>query len=523
MMKRTTLAVLGLLIGQSALAEDADPAQSFASEPPAYATLGEATGLLMLDYNRIDLTSGGTFDLASIHYLHQLNDWLYAGVGFGAPLVEGNYGGFFAADLALHAQVPLFGNWFADAGVAFGAGAGGASIDNILTLSGDGTLIKKYAGIGYDAGRFKFGVNIADLQIANSPIDDTMISVFAQLPLSYAVGKHAATNDSLSPADFGGLGYESIISYEYSNLTQINPTGSYAGNIGLVSPSFTQFYSESDYYFIGLDLGLSGLIWYNQAQGGIGKRISLAPRLNFYGQIGIGSGGWVTDTIDTGPGLIVYPKIKAEYMFNERLGAFASAGYFFAPLGTSKNWTIGAGLSFHLPSAGQAETADSDLALRGLRVSLFQRRMTDVVYNGVARDDLNLSSVQLDYSVDKHWYIPFQIAAATNDFSGYAGYVEGLAGLGWQTDLFGSDRVQGYAQMMIGLNDLGVDQAHEVGAQIYPSLGFNYNLSDRYSIYGQVGRTMSLGHLYDPNITNSFEGTSFGLGVSYRFSLPRWR
>lgn len=512
--------------GQAVAAEEAVPQHDTSSPANAPSTLGESAGMVMLTYQKITLTNGGKFDLYSTHYLHQLNDWIYFGAGISAPLVEGNYGGFFSGDVTLHAQKTVFGNWFVDAGLSFGAGAGGASITNIRDLSGTGLYLKKYVGLGYEGEHFNFGVNYADINIANSPVNDSVISFFVQKPLSASVGSYADRGNSLDPAAFGFLGGESIVSVEYSNLNQIDPVGKYGGDIGLVSPQFSHFFTDDDYVFFGLDLGYSGLVWYNQFQAGYGRRISLTPNINLYGQLGIGSGGWVTDTIDTGPGLVVYPKAKAEYLWSNGIGAFLSAGYLVAPKGSSKNWSIGAGVNYHFPSAKQALSPDSsgyDVALKGARINVFERKVTDIVYNGAALDDLNLTAIQFDYNLNDSWYVPVQVAAAKNDFLGFAGYVEGFAGLGWQSDIFGLDRLSGYAQVMYGMNDVGVNAKQDVGPLLYPSIGFTYDLNDRYSIYGQFGKTVSLSQYTEPNFTNFFEGVSIGLGVSYRFGVPVWK
>ena len=523
-MSTVHLATLCLICSaQAGVAENNLSTLDFGRSSTEQSALSNATGLLMLDYEQIALSNGGNFDLFGVSYLHQLNDWLYAGVGFSAPMIEGNYGGFFAGGVTVHAQKEVFGNWFVDAGLTFGAGAGGASVSHIRELSGSGTYLKKYAGIGYSFGRMNFGVNYSSVKISDSLINDSMINVFFQAPLSFPVGSFANAGNRLGPADFAYLGNESIVSLEYSNLSQIDPTGKYGGNIGLVSPQYSQFFSDDYYWFLGLDLGYSGLVWYNQFQGGIGGRVSLTPNINLYGQLGIGSGGWVTDTIDTGPGLVIYPKVKAEYQWSSGVGAFLSAGYLYAPLGTSKNWSLGVGVNYHLPGgkqeAGGVDTA-YDMALRGLRINVIDRTLFDVYYNGGMIDDLNLIGLQLDYSFNDNWYIPFQVVAATNDFKGYAGYVEGFAGLGWQSDLFASDKLQAYAQVMYGMNDLGIDAQHDVGGLLYSSVGLNYNLNDQYSIYGQFGRTVSLGKYTNPGSTNYFEGSTVGLGVSYRFSVP---
>ncbi len=516
-MSKSPVAFLCLLLGsQAALAEDAT-----LDDTPG-SLLSDTNGMFVLDYQYIELTDGGDFDLHGVHYLHGLNDWFFAGIGYSTPMFEGDYGGFFTASLTLHAQKRVFGDWFVNAGVSLGAGAGGTNYLGIQELSGTGTYVKKYAGIGYDFGPVTVGVNYSDISIADSLIDDRTFTFFLQKPLSAKAGSYSDAGKTLPRSDYGQLGNETLISFEFSNVTQIDPSGEYTGNIGMVSPQISQFFDENNYYFFGLDLGYSGLIWYNQAQSGFGRRIQLSPRLNLYGQVGIGSGGWVTDTFDTGPGLVIYPKVKAEYKFSNSLGVSASAGYFWAPLGTSKNWSVGLGVNYHLPSAAQAESLEDPeggVGLSGVRVNLFERVLTNIEYDDGTLDDLYLATVQVDYRIGDHWYIPIQIAAATNDFRGTAGYVEGLAGIGWEFDPMFNDKLQAYAQVLYGKNDAGLDP----GPLVYPSIGFNYNLNDRYSIYGQFGKTVSLGQYIDEDAYSVFENTSFGLGVSYRFARPTWR
>ncbi|GKY89433.1 hypothetical protein STA1M1_33020 [Sinisalibacter aestuarii] len=476
----------------------------------------------MFDYQSLTLTTGEKFDLHGVQYLHPLTDWLYFGAGLSGPMLHGDYGGFFTAAATLHAQQRLFGNWYVDAGLSVGAGAGGSSVQNIKVLSGDGTYVRKYAGLGYDMGGYILGVNYSDVAIANSQIDGASFSFFVQKPISYSIGSYGDSGRALGAVDADYRAHESIVSFDYNHVTQINPTGKYGGDIGLVSPQYSQFIDDDTYWFLGLDLGYSGLIWYNQAQGGFGRRLSLTPNFHLYGQLGLGTGGWVTDTFDTGPGLVIYPKVKAE-LRQGRIGATASAGYYWAPMGTSKNWTIGAGLNYHFdagtPAASGPDTAP-DSTLRGIRLNLFDRYAFAVESNGQKIDNLNLVALQADYAFDDHWYVTAQIAAATNQFKGYAGYVEGLVGIGWQSDMFFSDRLQGFAQVMYGMNDIGIDAARDVGALLYPSVGLNYSLSDNYAIYGQFGKTASLGQYLEPNFTNSFENLTVGLGLTYRFSSP---
>ena len=520
---KARVAVLCLLaLGQVAVADRAFADETTFGTPVDRPALRQVDGMVMLDYSRLTLTTGGAFDLLGVHYLQRANDWLYFGVGAIAPIAEGNYGGFFAADATLHVQRQIFGNFFFNAGLAVGAGAGGASVAHIRRLSGEGLYSRAYAGIGYTTRHFSFGVNYSRVAILNSPINDSTINFFVQRPLSFAVGSYADAGTSLSAAEFNAPEHDNMLSFQVGNFSQINPTGSYGGDIGVVSTQFSHFMNSNIYTFFGVDIGYSGLQWYNQAHGGVGGRISLSPHVNLYGQIGIGSGGWVTDTIDTGPGLIVYPKVSLEYLWDNGVGATLSAGYLFAPLGTSRNWTVGLGMNYHL-SYGRRQTSDTasgmDYTLRGIRLNVFGRRTSSIYYNGRESDPLNLIAVQVDYAFSDHWYAAAQIAAATNSFRGYAGYGEGFFGLGWQSRLYANGRLQGYAQVLYGLNDVGVDAAHEVGALLYPAIGVNYHLNDRVSLYGQLGAATSMGQ-YLGTHTNTFENYSIGLGVTYRFSLP---
>jgi len=479
--------------------------------------LRRVSGMLMLDYSSLTLSNGGDFDLISLHYLQQVNDWLSYGAGAFAPMVEGNYGGFFGADLTVHAQRQIYGNWFVNGGLAFGVGAGGQSLGQSRTLSGDGVFGRVYAGIGYQARRFSFGVNYSRVAILNSQINDATLSFFVQRPLHFSVGRYTDAGRIVS-ADTPGLPeHENILSFQANNFVQINPTGRYTGDIGNASVQFTHFLNRDVYTFVAADLGATGVPLYNQAHAGFGRRFALTRNVNLYAQLGLGSSGWATNTVDTGPGFFIYPKATLEYLWRNGLGLTLAAGYMHAPLGTSRNWTVGVGLNYHL-SHGEDEP-NSDYTLHGMRLNVLGRRTSRVSYNGRRSEPLNLIAVQADYVLNDHWYLTGQIAAAGNTFRSYAGYAEAYAGIGWQSRMYASGRLQAYAQLMYGINPVGIDPAHEVGGLLYPALGMFYHVNDRLSIYSQLGSVVSTGQ-YLSGLNNSFRHTSLGFGVTYRFALP---
>lgn len=520
---KSRLILFCFILGSQAATAQTSQAESLNSLAAEQPVLSEARGLLMLDYSKLALKQGESFDLIGVHYLHQVNDWLYFGGGINGPILEGNYGGFFTVDTTVHVKKRIIGNWHFDAGLALGGGGGGASIQNIKTLSGSGRYTKKYLGLAYEADGIQYGVNYSKVRLSNSPINDSALNFYVQKPISFSVGSFGDAGRTVTADRSGPPEYDSDISFEVNHLSQINPQGSYRGSIGLISPQFSKFISKDDYWFLAADVGYRGLDWYNQMHGGIGRRISLSPKVKLYGQLGIGTGGWVTDTVKTGPGLLVYPKVKAEYLLNKNLGVSVSAGHLMAPRGSFKNWTVGAAINLHLPAKNTEPSGmnvDDEMTLSGMRINMFDNALLNVSHNKRSINNINMLALQLDYSMSDHFYIPFQLGAATNAYAGYAGYTEMALGLGVQSRYSKADKLQGFAQLMYGLNDLGVNNDHAVGPLLSASIGVNYSLNERLAIYAKLGKTVSVNQYIKSNYDNQFRSSSVGLGITYRFSSP---
>ena len=493
-----------------------EPALDGANDKTGFerAALSTAKGLIMLDYEVIPVPGNQSLDLLGVHYLHQLNNWLYMGIGLHAPLIYGNYGGFMAFDATIHAQRKIFGDSFIDAGASFGGGGGGSSVNQSREFSGTGGFIKSYIGVGYDFRSFSAGVNYAHFRFMKSQINHSQLNLFIQKPVSYSMGSYADSgNKTESDFTFPEAG-ENILTLELNNIFQINPKGSNKGTINALSLQYSHFLSKNHYLFFGLGVGYKGLPLYNQALGGLGYKFSISPRVNVYSQIGVGSGGYSPAEIETGPGLLVYPKFSVEYLLNNSLGLSLSSGYLVAPKGSYKNYTLGAGLNYHLSTEEQNRDGFSsaqNLVFRGFRFNVFQQTQFDVRVGNNKHPDINMLSVQIDYLLNDHWYIPTQASVAYNDFIGYPGYGEILIGLGIQTKFSETNRFQNFFQILMGTNVNNI--------LLKPAIGFNYGLSDHLALYGQFSRTISLNkytqHPYDVRLSSY----SAGLGLTYRFSL----
>lgn len=517
-------AVAVSLLGGQALAAPvpAQTALSGSSEAPGVARpassgLGQAAGMIVLDYQVIPVPASQSIDLLGFHVYNKLNDWLYLGVGGLAPLFKGEYGGFMAFDVAAHAQRRLFGRLFADAGLALGGGGGGKTVQQSKVLSGTGGFVKGYVGLGYDFDGFAVGANIARMKFVDSAINHSQLNVYVQVPFSYAIGPYSRSGEPLVVDDrsaaqgANAAAGESTLTFGLDNLVQINPKGSNKNNINTVDLQFSHFLTPSSYWFFNAAAGYHGRPLYNQAFGGVGYRVRMSPRVNLYSQLGVGSGGYAPETIDTGPGLLVYPRISAEYMINRNLGASLSAGYLFAPKGSSKNYTVGAALNYHLRAgdggSGAGDEADRAL-LRGYRLNVFQQTESKVVTRGSDQPNIRLISTQLDNVVGRYLYIPIQVSVAYNAYLSYPGYGEILAGVGVQNAYQRSDRFQFFGQVLAGAN------VH--GAIVKTGVGMNVGLSDRWALYGVAGQTLAgLGSRQD-----KFRSDYIGAGLTYRFSVP---
>jgi hypothetical protein len=474
-------------------------------------------GMILLDYQTVPVPSNDPLDLLGFHYLEGFTDCLYLGIGGYTTLTQGQYGGFMAFDVTLHLQKKLIGNLFADAGVGIGGGGGGKSIIQSKQLSGSGGLLKGYAGLGYDWDFIALGAHYSRFAFSNSAIDHAQLDLFMQIPIAYLIGPYEYSGQTLSPAEqirlgVSGLeGGENVLSFSLDNFVQLNPVGANRSTINLIDLQYSHFLTARTYAYFALGVGYHGLPLYNQVISGLGYRLRLFSKASLSGQVGIGSGGFAPQVIDTGPGLLVYPKLYAEIWLSPGLSASLSGGYLAAPLASSKNMTFGAALNYHLATdAGnaKAEGTQGDLSFHGFRMNVSYQHETQVKLLGKDHHDLAMAAVELDSDISDHFYVPIQASIANNDFKGYPGYGEMLLGLGLQSKHSAGDRFQPFAHMLLGANVLGMIAKMQ--------LGLNYSLSANYALHAHAGRTSTIGI----GSRYAFSANAFGLGLCYRFSIP---
>lgn len=494
----TAFAALTLLPGSPASAE------------PAGGGLKASEAMLMLDYQVIQVPGDKPLDLMGFHVHSKVHENVYLGAGVYAPHVRGEYGGFMAFDVGAHLRYRLGGGWLATADLSGGGGGGGRSIDESKALSGTGGFVKASAGLAYDFGSFTLGLSATRMKFRRSLIDGTHANVFVTIPYSYLSGafsRHGepltADEDRRAAAEMG----ENMLTVSLDNFRQIDPQGTNKDTVRTADLQYSHFFSRDAYWFAALGVGYKGLPIYNQMLGGVGRRVRLADDWNLYGQVGIGSGGYAPELIDTGPGLLVYPKVALEYALTPSLGLSVSVGYLTAPKASSRNQTYAIALTQHLRSGGADGGTTDPARWRGFRVHVFQQTEFNLRYRDLERDNLQMVGVQVDTPLGGAWYLPLQAAVATNDYLGYPGYGELLAGLGVQTAAGPGDRWQVFAQLMGGAN------VHGLGYKA--SGGIRWILGERLALNATVG------HIETRNSGGRhFTADSVGFGLDYRFSVP---
>lgn len=485
-------------------------AQVQGGEAIAPSGLKRNAGRLMLDYQTVRVRGDSPIDLMGFHYYAPVTDGISVGAGLVAPLVSGQYGGFMGASVGVQGRLRLRGPVVALAALSAGGGAGGRSPEHARKLSGSGSFVRGQLALGYDTGDFMLGAGVSSIKFRRSLIDSSQLNVFLDLPFTYLTGAYAQRGQPLPPADDQRAAREmgeTVLSLTLDNYDQRNARGTYTGTVRTAEFQFSHFLTPDLFWFANFASAHAGLPTYNQLLGGLGWRWQMSPSWQAQAQLGVGSGGYAPEQIDTGPGLLVYPKLSAEYRLSRTLGLAVSAGYLTAPKASSRNLTYGFTLSRHLRSGRSGDPAGGPAVYEGLRVTLLHQSDTQLRYRDVARPALHMLGLQIDLPVSDRWYLPLQASAAYNSYLGYPGYAEVFAGVGVQTHLAPGERLQPFAQLMAGAN------VHGKGGKV--NAGLRYLLDERLAVSLSGGRIQARSASGGRYVANNVV-----LGLDYRFAVP---
>lgn len=464
----------------------------------------------MLDYQTVRVEGDRAIDLAALQLYAPVTEGLSVGAGLMGPLVSGQYGGFMGASVGVQGRVRLGGRFVGLAALSAGGGAGGRSPEHAKRLSGTGSFVRGQLGLGYEVGGLTIGAGISTIKFRKSLIDSSQLNAFVEIPFSYLSGPYAARGEALSKPDDERAAREmgeTLLSVSLDNYRQLRAVGSYTGTVRTGEFQFSHFLSPDLYWFANFASAYAGLPTYNQLLGGLGWRWRVAPSWRLYAQLGVGSGGYAPEQIDTGPGLLVYPKLLAEYSLTKDLGLAVTAGYLTAPKGSSRNPTYGLTLTRHLRAGQGRDDAPAPATYQGLRVTLLHQSDTQLRYRDVAHPALHMLGLQLDLPLSERWYLPVQASAAYTSYLGYPGYAEVFAGLGVQTLVARGERLQWFGQLMGGAN------VHGKSGKLNAGL--------RYLVDERLATSLSLGRIEAKSPSGGrYSANNVVLGLDYRFAIP---
>lgn len=500
---------LALSLLLSAIAAQAQPVAA-PEPPPSEGQLQRSDARLMLDYQTVRVRGDASIDLMGLHLYKDIADGISIGAGLMGPLVSGQYGGFMGASVGLQMRKRLGGPVFGLLSVAAGAGAGGRSPEHAKRLAGSGAFARGQLGLGYDFGDFSVGAGVSALKFRRSLIDSRQLDVFVDIPFSYLSGPHRAHGRELAPDDDARAAREmgeSMLSFSLDNYQQLHATGTYRGTVRSGEFQFAHYLAPDLYWFANFASAYSGLPTYNQLLGGLGRRWRVTRDWTLYAQLGLGSGGYAPEQIDTGPGLLVYPKLSAEVAITPTLGLAVSAGYLSAPKGSSRNPTYGLTLTRHLRAGRHGNEAATPARYEGLRLTLLHQTDAHLRFRGTERPALQMLGLQIDMPVNERWYLPMQASAAYNSYLGYPGYAELFAGIGWQSPRVAGERWQVFGQLMGGANVHGKGGKFNVGVRAL--------ISDRLALSLSAGRIEARS-----GSGGRYEADNWVLGLDYRFAIP---
>ena len=483
------------------------------ADTPEAASPSTEQGMLMLDHQRVGIKGYESIDLLGFHVFKQFDDWLYAGIGGHAPLATGDYGGFMVFDVSVLAKTRIYGRLSANVGASFGGGGGGHSQEQSKVISGTGDFQKAFVGLGYDFNDFSAGVDFSNIRQSGSAIHNSQFGFYVQTPISYHAGSYADAGRGLSLKEPSSA--ENVIEIGLDNIVQVKPKGTYTKSVNLADLQFDHFISDNSYVLVEGDVGYRGLPLYNQIFAGLGYRYAVTPRVSARGQLSVGSGGYDPEKINTGSGLLIYPKASIEYMLDSNFGLALSGGYLYAPNGSSRNLTVGALLNYHdsVRQGAPGATPGPDAVYKGYRFSVFTQSESDVKVGSQKEAAVRLLSIQLDKVIHPNFYIPIQASVAYSSYFGYAGYGELLAGVGVQSEHSPHSHVQAFAEMLVGTNVRGLTAK--------PAVGLEYELTDQLAVHAQLGTTISKSGTDSHPSPQYAASTTVGLGLSYRFALAR--
>ena len=470
-------------------------------------------GFAELSYLSVKMPSDEhNLGLAGVNFNLFLNNWAYAGLGMYAA-VHGDRGGFFTLNVNAGIKKDLFSNIYLNTGLHFGGGGGANAPD------GGGAYILANLNLGYQFSRFSIETGYSYINFFNhGNIEGHQLNVALQIPLSYnyASFKHSEKevkiDESIYDSDWYQQSNQISLLLHLNNLYLSNAgealTGETVRTAGLELDSY---FGNNTFLFIKADGAYHGIpAGYMDVMLGLGHQLTFNKgRTKAMGKLGIGAAGG--GGVDTQGGFVIYPDISLEQKLFRTYFLSFDTGLLMSPNAKFLAWSYGIGFK-HYINLNALISPDEDpftsAKFKGMEVIVGQEIYFDANRIFDETQDLQQILLQLNFYLIKNIYVSGQTSFA--NFGNAGAYAEGLLGVGVTTFSGFSNRIQLFAQTLIGAAGGGGVATGE-GMIVKPSIGVSLLLNDKLGIRTSFGQVIS--------INGELNSTLINLGLNYRISM----
>ncbi len=449
--------------------------------------------------------------LVGINFNLHLNDWAYAGLGmYGA--VGGERGGLFMLNVNTGIKTNLFSKIYLNTGLRFGGGGGANAPD------GGGAYILGYFNLGYQFSKFSVESGYSYINFFdNGNIEGHQLNLAIQVPVSYNYTsfKHAQKelilDEGIIESDWYQKSDHISLLLHFNNLYLVNDEVYKGETIRTAGVEFDSYFKENTFLFLKADGAYYGIpAGYMDVILGLGHQFAFNKgRTKILGKFGMGAAGG--GGVDTQGGFVIYPDISLEQKTFKNTFLSIDAGLLMSPNAKFMASSYGIGLKHYVNLNGLSSAdgkAYTSAKFKGMEVIAGQEIYFDAERIFTEPQDLYQILLQLNFYLYKNFYLSGQTSFA--NFGDAGAYAEGIVGGGISTFSGFSNRLQLFAQVLLGAAGGGAVATGE-GLIVKPSIGASLFLNDKLGIRTSLGQVKS--------IKGELNSTLINIGLNYRISM----
>jgi len=458
-------------------------------------------------YEEWDLPGDERMGMAGLGVSHYFTDNFSMGVGSWMA-VRGERGGFITLGVDGRLRYPLSENLGVESGVFVGAGGGRGGYN----LSGGGLMLRTHAALTYEMGRWgRLGAGVSYVDFPNSgSISSIQPFISLSLPFYYAVesGWDNTSAGSVTGREPSRQHSLSVIGRNLKVLSSAHTdSGSDQDDLTLLGIEWRTYFDDNWYAKLETEGAASGnSTGYMQILTGAGFRLPVTDRLYACADVAIGGGGG--GGVDTGSGLMFDAAAGLQLFMTDNLFAELSGGYLSSATGSFEAGSIALKLGYEV--GGGHEKQSHGVSEQGVSDDYMRFRIVNQTYFKADErwrshhndEDVENLGVQVDYFLDRNWYLTGQGLAA---YDGGAGaYMTGLIGTGFRKQLVGGLYLN--AEVLAGAAG-GGGLAMGSGLVWQGNAGLGYDLGSSVSALVTAGRMEAF--------DGDFKANVLGLSLAY--------